>query len=265
MLGAIIGDIIGSAYERKNVKRTDFHLFTPRSRFTDDTVMTLAVAQWLTKDKEHGRHFLVRRMREFGRMYPHAGYGRGFSRWLSEDNPRPYNSWGNGSAMRVSPVGFHAHTLDEALSLAKISAEVTHNHPEGIKGAQAIAASVYLARTEKSKEDIKLYVEKNFNYNLHHRIDEIRPKYTFDVSCQGSVPEAILAFLEGRNFEEVIRLAISLGGDSDTIAAMAGGIAEAYYGCPKELSAYCYGKLPPILRNVLNEFEAHCFSAINQE
>ena len=255
MLGAIVGDIIGSAYEFNNTKRKEFHLFTPKSKFTDDTVMTLAVARWLCDDKEHRKETLVQHMQELGRRYPTAGYGGSFMRWLYNPEPQPYNSYGNGSAMRVSPVAFYAHSLQEALGLAKISAEVTHNHSEGIKGAQAIASSIYLARHGATKEEIKSYVEEQFHYDLSQQLDDIRPTYSYDMSCQHTVPQALLAFLEGANFEEVIRSAVSIGGDSDTIAAMAGGIAQAFYVIPKKLSSYCYALLTPELRGVLNDFE----------
>ena len=255
MLGAIVGDIIGSAYEFNNTKRKEFHLFTPKSKFTDDTVMTLAVARWLCDDKEHRKETLVQRMQELGRRYPTAGYAGSFMRWLYNPEPQPYNSYGNGSAMRVSPVAFYAHSLQEALGLAKISAEVTHNHPEGIKGAQAIASSIYLARHGATKREIKSYVEENFHYDLSRQLDDIRPTYSYDMSCQNTVPQALLAFLEGANFEEVMRSAVSIGGDSDTIAAMAGGIAQAFYVIPKKLSSYCYALLTPELRGVLNDFE----------
>ena len=255
MLGAIVGDIIGSAYEFKNTKRKEFHLFTPKSKFTDDTVMTLAVARWLCDDKEHCKETLVQRMQELGRRYPTAGYAGSFMRWLYNPEPQPYNSYGNGSAMRVSPVAFYSHSLQEALGLAKISAEVTHNHSEGIKGAQAIASSIYLARHGATKREIKSYVEENFHYDLSRQLDDIRPTYSYDMSCQNTVPQALLAFLEGANFEDVIRSAVSIGGDSDTIAAMAGGIAQAFYVIPKKLSSYCYALLTPELRGVLNDFE----------
>ena len=255
MLGAIVGDIIGSAYEFNNTKRKEFHLFTPRSKFTDDTVMTLAVARWLCDEKEHRKETLVQRMQELGRRYPTAGYAGSFMRWLYNPEPRPYNSYGNGSAMRVSPVAFYAHSLQEALGLAKISAEVTHNHPEGIKGAQAIASSIYLARHGATKREIKSYAEEQFHYDLSLQLDDIRPTYSYDMSCQNTVPQALLAFLEGANFEDVIRIAVSLGGDSDTIAAMAGSIAQAFYGIPQNLASYCYALLTPYLRTILNKFE----------
>ena len=255
MLGAIIGDIIGSVYEFKDKWQKDFHLFTPKSRFTDDTVMTLAVAKWLTEDKEHSEDGLVQQMQNLGRRYPYVGYGGGFRRWLYNLQPKPYNSYGNGSAMRVSPVAFYAQSLDETLRLATISAKVTHNHPEGIKGAKAIAAAIYLARTGATKAEIKAYVEENYKYNLNLQLEHVRSTVYNAVNCQKTVPAAIWAFLEGENFEDVIRIAVSLGGDSDTIAAMAGSIAQAFYGIPQNLASYCYALLTPYLRTILHKFE----------
>ena len=255
MLGAIIGDIIGSVYEFQNKKQKNFPLFTPMSRFTDDTVMTLAVAKWLTEDKEHSKEGLVQRMQSLGKRYPNAGYGGGFKRWLNDCHPKPYNSYGNGSAMRVSPIAFYAQSLEETLRLATISAEVTHNHPEGIKGAKAIAAATYLARTGATKAEIKAYIEEDYKYNLNQQLDNIWPALTTDLTCQKTVPAAILAFLKGEDFEDVIRIAVSLGGDSDTIAAMAGSIAQAFYGLPQILSTHCYALLTPYLRTILNKFE----------
>ena len=254
MLGALVGDIIGSMYEFHNTKRTDFELFPEGSRFTDDSVMTLAVAKWLIEDAEHSTNHLIRCMQELGRRYPRAGYGGNFDWWLRQENPQPYNSWGNGAGMRVSPVGLYAKTLDDALVLAEISASVSHNHPEGIKGAQAIAASVFLCKDGKSKQEIKEYVEETFGYNLSRTIDDIRPNYYFDVSCQGSVPEAIIAFLEGNSFEEVIRLAISIGGDSDTIGCMAGAIAACRYPIPDDIAKRCDSLLTEDLRDMKDRF-----------
>ena len=254
MLGALVGDIIGSVYEFWNTKSTDFELFSARSRFTDDSVMTLAVAKWLLEDEAHTLHYLIYCMQELGDHHPNAGYGGRFMGWLSEDCPQPYNSWGNGAGMRVSPVGLYAKTLDEALALAALTASVSHNHPEGVKGAQAIATSVFLCKQGKSKQEIKDYIEKTFGYNLHRSIAEIRPFYNFDVSCQGSVPEAIIAFLEGNSFEEVIRLAISLGGDSDTIGAMAGAIAACMYQIPDDIAERCDALLTEDLREIKDRF-----------
>ena len=254
MLGAIPGDIIGSAYEFRNVKSTDFELFTPISFFTDDSVMTLAVAKWLIEDETHSQCHLIRCMQELGRKYPDAGYGESFGCWLGAEEPQPYDSWGNGAGMRVSPVGLYAKTLDEALALAVITASVSHNHPEGVKGAQAIAASVFLCKEGKSKQEIKEYIEKTFDYNLDRTIAEIRPNYSFDVSCHGSVPEAIIAFLEGNSFEEVVRLAISLGGDSDTIGCMAAAIAACMYPIPDEIVEKCYDSLTNYLKDINDTF-----------
>lgn len=254
MLGALAGDIIGSPYEFYNTKSMDFELFTEWTKFTDDSVMTLAVAKWLIEDAEHSARHLIRCMQELGRRYPRAGYGGNFDWWLRQENPQPYNSWGNGAGMRVSPVGLYAKTLDDALVLAEISASVSHNHPEGIKGAQAIAASVFLCKDGKSKQEIKEYVEETFGYNLSRTIDDIRPNYYFDVSCQGSVPEAIIAFLEGNSFEEVIRLAISIGGDSDTIGCMAGAIAACRYPIPDDIAKRCDSLLTEDLRDMKDRF-----------
>ena len=256
MLGALVGDIVGSVYEFHNVKYTDFELFTPWTNFTDDSVMTLAVAKWLMEDESRSMQGLAYYMQELGKKYPNAGYGGNFSAWLYQEHPQPYNSWGNGSGMRVSPVGLYARTLDEALALAAVTAAVTHNHPEGVKGAQAIAASMFLCREGKSKEEIRDYVERVFDYDLHRKIEDIRPSYSFDVSCQGSVPEAIIAFLDGNDFEEVIRLAVSIGGDSDTIACMAGAIAACLYPIPDWMAEKCDVVLTDELRQIKDQFMA---------
>lgn len=224
LLGAIAGDLIGSYYEFRPTKDLNFPLFHPESRFTDDTVMTMATAQWiLTQDN------LPSLMQEYGNRYPDAGYGRGFQKWLTSKNPRPYNSFGNGSAMRISPVGWAFPSLEETLQAASENASVSHNHPEGIKGAQATAACIFLARTGHSKEQIKKYIEETFHYDLHQSCGTIRKDYTFDVTCQGSVPPSITAFLESNDYEHAVRLAVSLGGDADTMGAITGSIAEAYY------------------------------------
>lgn len=254
MLGALVGDIVGSMYEFNNVKTTRFNLFYDFSTFTDDSVMTLAVAKWLLEDEVHTIHYLIYCMQELGNRYPGAGYGGNFSAWLREDEPMPYNSWGNGAGMRVSPVGLYAKTLDEALALAALTASVSHNHPEGVKGAQAIAACVFLCKEGKTKQEIKECVERLFDYDLNRTIAEIRPDYEFDVSCQGSVPEAIIAFLEGNSFEEVIRLAISLGGDSDTIACMAGAIAACCFEIPQYIAERCDVILTEDLREIKNDY-----------
>ena len=249
MYGAIIGDIVGSVYEFDNIKTKDFPLFSSKSTYTDDSIVTIAVAKALIYSRENQTSFksaLIRYMREYGQRYPHAGYGGMFSRWLISATPKPYNSFGNGSAMRVSPCGLIAVTLQEALDLAKASAEVTHNHPEGIKGAQATAAAIFLARCGKSKDEIRKYIEANF-YKLQMSLDDIRPKYFFNETCQETVPQAIIAFLESESFEDAIRNAVSLGGDSDTLAAITGSIAWAFYrrnpSSPLEEGAVKYDRL----------------------
>ena len=224
MFGAIAGDIIGSPFEWNNIKTTDFELFSSKSRFTDDTVMTVAVADAILHNKDYIDVF-----KEYGRKYPDAGYGSAFKKWFMSDDMTGYGSFGNGSAMRVSPVGFAFNTIEEVLEEAKKSAEVSHNHREGIKGAQATASAIFLAGQGRSKKEIKDYIQEHFGYNLERTLDDIRPDYKFDVTCQGSVPEAIIAFLESEDFEDAVRKAVSLGGDSDTIACIAGAIAQAFY------------------------------------
>ncbi len=257
MIGAILGDIIGSPYEfDQGNKSKDFPLFSERSTFTDDTVMTLAVAQGIldagkNADDETVRQSIIRSMRELGRRYPNAGYGGQFRWWLRSHDPQPYNSWGNGSAMRVSSAGWLFDDLEDVLRAAKLSAEVTHNHPEGIKGAQATAAATFLARTGHSKAEIKSYIEDTFHYDLSRTCDEIRPTYRHVESCQETVPEAITAFLEGNSFEDVIRTAVSLGGDCDTLTAIAGSIAEGFYGVPENLRTECPARLPEDLRAIV--------------
>jgi ADP-ribosylglycohydrolase len=231
MLGAICGDVIGSVYERFNYKGKDFPLFKEGTRFTDDTVLTIAVADAIMNNRDYAEVF-----REYARKHPLAGYGASFISWVDNSEMGPYNSWGNGSAMRVSSIGWLFNTLEEVESEAEKSASVTHNHPEGIKGAQAVASAIFMARSGNNKDEIKKYIERTFEYDLDRKLDDIRPIYEFDVSCQGSVPEAIIAFLESDDYESCVRGAVSIGGDSDTIAAMAGSIAEAYYGnIPKEI------------------------------
>lgn len=225
MIGAIAGDIIGSIYEWNNIKTKHFPLFSDGCSFTDDTVLTIALADSILNKTSY-----VKKLRSYHHAYPFRGYGGHFDTWARTHSEQPYNSWGNGSAMRVSPVGFAYDDLRTVLQKAKESAAVTHNHPEGIKGAQAVAGCIFLARTGKSKAEIKAFVEETFHYDLHFTLDEIRANYHFDVSCQGSVPEAIVAFLESEHFEDAIRNAISIGGDSDTIACITGSIAQAFYG-----------------------------------
>ena len=255
MLGAIVCDILGARFEGIKLESLDFELFTEESHFSDDTVLTLAVAKWLMEDPNHTHGGIIKSLRTVGWHHLGAGYGQRFYCWLRSNNPQPYGAWSNGCAMRVSPVGLYAKTLDEALELAKISAEVTHNHPEGIKGAQAIVACVFLCKNGYTKEYIREYVETTFKYNLHRTIEEIRPIYKMDVSCAGSVPEAIIAFLEGNSFEEVIRLAISIGGDTDTIAAMAGSMAACCYEIPDDISNKCRLILSNDLSDILYDFE----------
>ncbi|MBQ6190429.1 MAG: ADP-ribosylglycohydrolase family protein [Bacteroidaceae bacterium] len=250
ILGAIAGDVIGSTYEFCPHRGTDIKLFYTDSCFTDDTVMTVAVAKWLLEGGD-----LVKTMQEYGRKYPNAGYGQRFAFWLASPNPEPYNSWGNGSAMRVSPVGWAFETLEETLDVAKQTAEVSHNHPEGIKGAQATAACVFLARKGYKKREIREYIERTFGYDLKRSCDKIRPEYRYDESCQGSVPESIICFLESYDFESCIRLAVSLGGDADTMAAIAGGIAEAYYGSvPDYIENEVLDRLPWDLTYTMSKF-----------
>lgn len=233
MLGAIIGDVVGSVYEWHNIKTKYFTLFKDRCFFTDDTVMTIATTSALIKTPEYAsdeeiKRIFIREMKYYGRKYPNSGYGGMFGRWIFSDDSTPYNSFGNGSAMRVSPCAFCAKTLNEALRLAKLNAEITHSHPDGIRGAQATAAAIFLARAGRNKREIKNYIENNF-YTLDKTLDEIRPNYTFDETCIGTVPPALTAFFESESFEDAIRNAISLGGDSDTLAAITGSVAWAYY------------------------------------
>lgn len=254
IIGAICGDIVGSPYEARPIKTKEFELFTDKSLFTDDTVMTLAVAKWLCDDK-NSKEVLVKNLKYFGRKYPNAGYGGRFIRWLAEDNPEPYGSWANGSAMRVSPCAWVANSLKEAQDLAKVSAMVTHNHPEGIKGALATCDAIYLAKTGSGKDDIKQHMENHYGYDLSRDVDEIRLTYSFDVSCMGSVPEAIICFLQADDFEDSIRNAISLGGDADTQAAIAGSIAAAYWEVSDDLAFSSLNYLDDFLFEIFLSFE----------
>jgi ADP-ribosylglycohydrolase len=250
MIGAIAGDIIGSVYEHRPIKTRDFPLFAPGCTFTDDTVLTVAVADAILSGGSYRDA-----IRQLGRRYPDAGYGGSFRRWLFAANPHPYNSWGNGAAMRVSPVGFAFASEVEVLRQAQLTAEVTHNHPEGIKGAQATALAVFLARTGHGKEAIRGRIAERFDYDLRRTVAAIRPGYGFDISCQGSVPEALIAFLDGESYEEAVRNAVSLGGDSDTLACIAGGVAEAFYGgVPDDIRTRAEALLPPDLLGITREF-----------
>ena len=253
MLGAIIGDIVGSPYEFNNINTTDFPLFSDKSRFTDDTVMTMAVAEALMEGEESENY--VTSMKKYGTLYLNAGYGGRFRKWLASSDIEPYNSYGNGSAMRVSPVAWWFGTLEDVEKGAEVSAAVTHNHPEGIKGAQAAAAVIFLARKGESKDAIRNYIVSKYGYNLHRTLKKIRPTYKFDGSCQGTVPEAIIAFLESTEFVDAIRKAISLGGDSDTLAAITGSIAEAAYGVPEYTKKQVLTKLDETLLSVFTRWQ----------
>ena len=250
MYGAILGDMIGSPYEFDlSGKTKDFPLFIPGSRFTDDTVMTVAVAEALMDTLGQGEEEILRAltesMRRWGRRYPAAGYGGRFDQWLASPDPKPYHSWGNGSAMRVSSAGWLFDTLEETRQAAARTARVTHDHPEGIKGAEAAASAVFLARTGAGKGEIRDYIARQFGYDLSRTCDEIRPDYRFDVSCQGTVPEAVIAFLEAESFEDNLRTAVSLGGDCDTLTCISAAIGEAFWGVPEELKEECRERITP--------------------
>ncbi len=260
MFGAILGDIIGSPYEfDKGNKSKEFPLFVKDSEFTDDTVMTIAVADALMNVKEMDEEIIkkaiIKSMQKWGHKYPYAGYGGMFIHWLESTDPQPYGSFGNGSAMRVSSIAWLFNDLDKVKQVSRWSAEVSHNHVEGIKGASATACAIFMARTGYDKSAIKQYIEDEFGYDLDRSCDEIRPTYHHVESCQQTVPEAIIAFLEGNDFEDVIRNAVSLGGDCDTLTAIAGSIAEGYYGVPPKLKKECYKRLTRDLKQVLQRFE----------
>ena len=261
MYGAILGDMIGAPYEfGGNRKTKDFPLFVPGSRFTDDTVMTVAVAEALMdtlgRPEAEIPQAVTGSMRRWGRKYPNAGYGGRFSAWLAAREPRPYGSWGNGSAMRVSPAGWLYPTVEETRRKAALTAAVTHDHPEGIRGAEAAAAAVFLARTGAGREEIRGYVTREFGYDLSRTCDEIRPGYRFDVSCQGTVPQALTAFLEAEDFEDNLRTAVSLGGDCDTLTCISAAVGEAFWGVPEELKRECRKRLPADMLVVLDRFWA---------
>lgn len=250
LIGAICGDIIGSGYEFHPVKLPDFDLFTALSSFTDDTVCSIAVADALM----NGNDF-VGKLQYWCRKFPHAGYGGNFNWWFRQENPQPYNSWGNGSAMRVSAVGAFANSIEEVVTLAEMSAAVSHDHPEGIKGAQATALAIYLALNNCTKENIRKEIENRFGYDLNRKYADIQPRYSFDVSCQGSVPEAIIAFLESEDYESAIRMAVAYGGDADTQAAITGGIAAAYYGSiPGYIYSESLARLPLSMKEIIASF-----------
>lgn len=261
MYGAILGDIIGSPFEfDRGDKTKDFKLFSRRSHFTDDSVMTLAVCEALLKVGQDAtvkeiEDAVISSMQSWGRRYPHEGYGGYFRRWLTARHPEPYNSFGNGSAMRVSAAGWLYDSLEKIRVVAKATANVTHNHPEGIKGAEATASAIFMARNGSLKEEIKKYIENEFHYDLNRTLDEIRPSFHMDETCQKTVPEAIIAFLEAEDYEDAIRNAISLGGDTDTLGAITGSIAEAYYGIPQTLITECRNRINKEMRDVLDEFD----------
>lgn len=258
MLGAIIGDIVGSRFEFEPIKTTDFELFHERCTYTDDTVMTVAVAEALMdtygKPRQEVKTAIVEKMQEWGRKYPDAGYGGRFALWLGADEPQPYNSFGNGSAMRVSAAGHLYGTIRETTDHARYSAEVTHNHPEGIKGAEATAAVIFMLLNGKIKNEAKAYFHGVYGYPTEFTVDEIRPGYGFDVTCQGSVPQAFRCFYEAESFEEALRLSVSLGGDADTLAAIAGSMAEVYFGISEDLKARALTYLPADMQAVINRF-----------
>ncbi len=255
MLGAIIGDIVGSIFEFNNKRSTEFPLFSFQSTFTDDSVLTFATAKVLLDGLDYAQTY-----QDFSRRYPGRGYGGHYALWIHQQNPQPYNSFGNGSAMRVSPVGFAFTSIDETLDEARRSAEVTHNHPEGIKGAQATALAIFLARSGSSKTDIRSEISTRFGYDLSRPLDLIRKTNQFNETCQGSVPEALTAFLESSDYENAIRLAISIDGDSDTIACIAGGIAQVYYReIPDWIAAEAKSRLPQEFLEILERFEATYF------
>lgn len=260
MYGAILGDIIGSPFEfDRGDKTKDFKLFSRRSHFTDDSVMTLAVCEALLKVRQDAtvkeiEDTVISSMQSWGRRYPHEGYGGYFRRWLTARHPEPYNSFGNGSAMRVSAAGWLYDSLEKTRVVAKATANVTHNHPEGIKGAEATASAIFMARNGSSKEEIKKYIENEFHYDLNRTLDEIRPSFHMDETCQKTVPEAIIAFLEARDFEDAIRNAVSLGGDTDTLGAITGSIAEAYFGISETLISECRNRINKDMRDVVDAF-----------
>ena len=273
MLGAIIGDTVGSVYEFHNIKTTDFPLFSSQCDYTDDSIMTIAVADWLLTDPQHGMDTLEASFLDFAKKYPcpMGGYGGGFHRWLfhpealgnyeSRDfkpgTRHPYNSFGNGAAMRCSANGWMFDSLEETERVAGLSAAITHNHPEGIKGAQSTAAAIFMARNGKSKEEIRDYISTKYGYNLNRTCDEIRPVYDWDGSCQGTVPEAMVAFFDSTDFESAIRLAVSLGGDSDTLACITGGIAEAFYKeIPDDIALKIWSLIPEDFKGILRKMEA---------
>ena len=257
MIGAIIGDIAGSIYEFDNIKTKEFPFFSERGKATDDSIMSLAVAGALlagTEDAQTLQENTVRLMQEVGRNYPDCGYGNRFIHWIFSEDPKPYNSYGNGSAMRVSACAWAGESLEDALRLARLVTAVSHDHPEGMKGAEAVTEAVWMALHGAGKEEIRAAIDRKY-YPMNFTLEQIRPEYTFDVTCQGSVPQALMAFFESEDFEDAIRNAISIGGDSDTLAAMTGAVAEAFYGVPEELRRRAEGYLDERLLGLLRDFE----------
>ena len=256
MIGAIIGDIAGSRFEFDNNKSVDFKLFHHDCDYTDDSICTIATMDWLLNRRNEGYGSVLQ---SWCRKYnnPMGGYGGSFAVWVRSNSPKPYDSWGNGSAMRVSPVGLFFDSIEDVRSAAEATAVITHNHPEGIKGAMATASAIFLARTTKDKSIIREYITKEFNYDLARSCDDIRPTYQFNESCHGTVPEAIIAFLDSTTFEQAIRLAVSLGGDSDTLTCITGGIAEAYYGVPEQIEQQALAYLPTEIQIILTKFYNH--------
>lgn len=261
IIGAIAGDVVGSIYEFNPTKDYGFRLLDERMEITDDSIMTIAVADWLLHCGSEGLWrpvALEKRMRHWGQKYrwPMGGYGGTFCAWLDRPEMGAYNSWGNGSAMRVSAVGFFFDALPEVLQAAKVTAEITHNHPEGVKGAQATAAAIFMARTGATKEDIRTSISQNFGYDLHSTCDDLRPTYQFEPSCQKTVPQAIIAFLDSKDYEDAIRLTVSLGGDADTMGAITGAIAAAYYKeMPDEIYDFAISRIPDDLKKIVLEFK----------
>lgn len=256
MLGAVIGDVSGSRFERHNNKSKEFELLNKeKCHFTDDTAMTMAIAEALmhSNTNEELRENAIKYMQEIGKKYPKAGYGHAFRNWIVEENPQAYNSWGNGAAMRISPVAYFATSIEDLKEKTRIVTEVSHNHEEGLKGAKAVALSIFLARNGFTKEEIKEQMEKNY-YKINFTLDEIREEYHFNSSCQGSVPQALEAFFESTDFEDAIRCAVSIGGDTDTIAAITGSIAEAYYGIPENLKEEIMYFLPEDFKEIYKRF-----------
>jgi ADP-ribosylglycohydrolase len=251
MIGAIAGDIIGSVYEWHNIKTKEFVLFSEHCFFTDDSILTIALADSILTGTPY-----VKNLKTFYRWYPGGGYGGSFHAWAQSPNSAPYNSWGNGAAMRISPVGFAYNDLETVLQKAKEFTEITHNHPEGIKGGQATAAAIFLARTGASKTDIQNFIEREFHYDLSKHVDEIRPTYTFNESSQDTVPQALRAFIDSSDFEDAMRTAISLGGDSDTLACITGGVAQAFYGVPEAIQQRVYSILDARLGQITRQFMA---------